>query len=285
MIGGWYTRPHIGAGMRVTSLGCRTDLIFPKFDGILIDRGDYLAVRSPLNPTFYWGNFLLFTRPPKPGDLEVWRELFSREIGSRPETKHMAFTWDSPEGEEGFVQPFVEAGFNLERNVVQVGTALKLPARASKDLVVRPLRTESEFAQVLEQQVLSRDDGHEEAAYRTFRIFMMQRYRRMEQAGLGHWYGGFLKDQLVADLGVFHDGHGLARYQSVETHPDFRRQGICGRLVYEAGRQAIAEYALQSLVIIAEADTSASRIYASAGFKPMEKNVGLLWWERTPQSP
>lgn len=266
--------------MDVKSLGCRSDLIFPKFDGILTDRGDYVVVRSPSNPTFYWGNFLLFARPPQPGDFETWRELFAGEIGRPPETMHMALTWDSPEGEEGCVQPFLDAGFNLERNVVQVGTTLRLPARASTEIVVRPLYTASEFAQVLEQQVLSRDEGHEEGAYRTFRTLMMQRYRRMEQAGLGHWYGAFLDGELVADLGIFHDGRGLARYQSVETHPDFRRRGICGRLVYEAGRQAMAEHGLETLVIIADAESSPSRIYESAGFMPVEKNVGLLWWDR-----
>jgi hypothetical protein len=46
--------------MNVKSLGYRTDLIFPTFDGEIIDRGDYLVIRTPKNPTFYWGNFLLF---------------------------------------------------------------------------------------------------------------------------------------------------------------------------------------------------------------------------------
>jgi GNAT superfamily N-acetyltransferase len=270
--------------MNVTSLACRTDLIFPHFDGIVADHGDYLVVRSPLNPTFYWGNFLLFARPPLAGDYDRWRELFAREVGLPPETKHVAFTWDSAEGEEGIVQPFLDAGFNLERNVVQVTHSLQLPPRASLDVTIRSLSAEAEFQQVIEQQVISRDEGHEENAYRTFRIFMMERYRRMEQAGLGHWYGAFLDDRLVADLGVFHDGRGLGRYQSVETHPDFRKRGIAGRMVYEAGRQAMSEYGLDTLVIIAEADSSPSRLYESAGFKPVERNVGLLWWARSPQA-
>lgn len=56
--------------MQVRSLGYRTDLIFPAFDGQITDRGDYLVVRTPSNPTFYWGNFLLFDRPPGDGDFE-----------------------------------------------------------------------------------------------------------------------------------------------------------------------------------------------------------------------
>ena len=192
--------------MNIKSLGCRTDLIFPDFEGSILDRGDYLVVRSPTNPTFYWGNFLLFAGAPRAGDFERWRELFAREIGALPETRHAAFTWDSPEGEEGFTQPFVEAGFNVERNVIQVAREPELPARASREVSVRPLRAEAEFAQVTELQVLCRDEGHDESGYRTFRTFMMERYRRMELAGRGRWYGAFLGDQLVADLGVFHDG-------------------------------------------------------------------------------
>ena len=55
-------------------------------------------------------------------------------------------------------------------------------------------------------------------------------------------------------------------------------------MVYEAGRQAIAEHGLHTLVIIAESDFGPSRMYELAGFKAVENNVGLLWWESTPAS-
>jgi len=37
--------------MKVHSLGYQTDLIFPAFDGEVIDRGDYLVIKTPSNPT------------------------------------------------------------------------------------------------------------------------------------------------------------------------------------------------------------------------------------------
>ena len=52
--------------MHIRSLGWRTDLIFPRFDGVVTDRGDYLVVRTPSNPGFYWGNFLLLDAPAGP---------------------------------------------------------------------------------------------------------------------------------------------------------------------------------------------------------------------------
>ena len=61
------------------------------------------------------------------------------------------------------------------------------------------------------------------------------------------------------------------------------RQGIAGTLVYEAGRRAIAEHNLQTLVIIADEDGDPARLYQSVGFAPTEKTVGVLWWEGRPR--
>jgi len=88
--------------MNVRSLGYRTDLIFPSFEGEILDRGDYLVVRTPLNPVFYWGNFLLFSEPPGEGDFDQWRRLFQREIGGPPQFKHLAFGWDGTRAKRGW---------------------------------------------------------------------------------------------------------------------------------------------------------------------------------------
>ena len=46
--------------MQVTSLGFQTDLALRALEGAEVtDRGDYTVVRSPDNPTFWWGNYLL----------------------------------------------------------------------------------------------------------------------------------------------------------------------------------------------------------------------------------
>ena len=44
--------PRYWVIMNVKSLGYRTDLIFLAFDGEIIDRGPYLVLRTPTNPTF-----------------------------------------------------------------------------------------------------------------------------------------------------------------------------------------------------------------------------------------
>jgi GNAT superfamily N-acetyltransferase len=263
--------------MNVKSLGYRTDLIFPAYDGEIIDRGDYLVIRSPANPTFYWGNFLLFSGPPREGDFKLWRDLFASEIGAPPETVHQVFGWDSPEAEEGLIQPFLKAGFRLIRDVVMTSGEPRAPARPSDLVSIRALKTDSDWEQAIDNQVVCREPEFEEGGYREYRKKQMDRYRNMAAAGLGDWFGAFLEGRLVADLGLFHDGE-VGRYRSVETHPDFRRRGIAGTLVYQAGRQARAKYDLHTLVIVAEQASSPARLYQSLGFKPVEKQVGLEYW-------
>lgn len=263
--------------MNIRSLGYRTDLIFPAFDGEIIDRMDYLVIRTPTNPTFYWGNFLLFSRPPREGDLERWRALFAQEIGVPPQVKHQVFGWDSPEGTEGAVQPFLAAGFRLERNLVLASTAPLLPARPSSEVRIRPLKTDADWERAVENQVACREPEFEEGEYLQFQRQQMARYRRLAASGHGDWYGAFIGRRLVADLGLF-NREGVGRYQSVVTHPAFRRRGIAGTLVCEAGRQALARYGLQALVIVADQDSSPARLYASLGFAPAEQQLGLEWW-------
>jgi RimJ/RimL family protein N-acetyltransferase len=265
--------------MKIKSLGYRTDLFFPTFDGQIIDRGNYLAIRTPKNPTFYWGNFLLFSQPPREGDFNEWRDLFAQEIGTPPYTEHQVFGWDSPAGVEGIIQPFLEAGFRLDRNVVLTSSEPSDPARPSSLVSIRPLKTESDWEQAVENQVACREPEFEEGEYREFQMKQMARYRKMATSGHGDWYGAFIEQKLVADLGLYHH-EGVGRFQSVETNPDFRRRGIAGTMIVEASRQAKEKYNLHTLVIVADQDSSPARLYTSLGFELTEKQVGLEWWPK-----
>src|SRR5213595_3751243 len=103
---------------RDLSLGWRTDLIFARFDGQVVDRGNHLCVRTPGNPTFWWGNFLLFQHAPGPGDLERWLALFDAEIAARqPASRHRAFGIDVRE-RLALPPEFAAAGFTLSEATV-----------------------------------------------------------------------------------------------------------------------------------------------------------------------
>lgn len=272
--------------MKIRSLGYRTDLIFPRFDGEVVDRGDYTVIRTRSNPTFYWGNFLLFDQPPAAGDLHRWRRLFGEEIEVPPATKHMAFGWDTTAGETGVIQPFLDTGFRSNSSVVLTTREVSKPPKFNEQIEVRRVTKDREWEGALEVQVACCEPEDAAEGYRTFKRRQMARWQAMTEAGLGEWFGAFVKDgivenRIVGDLGVFVE-NGVGRFQSVGTHPDFRRLGICGTLVYEAARYAFEGMGAKTLVMVADDDYHAAKIYEAVGFKPTEHQIGLTWWEREP---
>jgi GNAT superfamily N-acetyltransferase len=260
--------------MKLRSLGFQTDLIFVRFDGKVTDRDDYLVAETPENPTYYWGNFIIFKRAPQLGDFARWREIFDREFAHAPRVRHMAVAWDDPEGELGYLQPFMDSGFELEAGVVLTASQLKPPPQAKIEVEIRPISTDQEWKDAIACQVATRNPDQTIPEYTDFVQARLGRMRRMVAAGRGQWFGAFFKGKLVADLGIFKEGT-LARYQSVGTLPDFQRQGIAGTLVAQAGQFAFEKMGVERLIIVADQGHHAEKLYRSIGFSETEKMVGI----------
>lgn len=267
----------MGHAMQLRSLGFRSELVFTDFDGKIEDRGDYLVVRTLTNPHFFWGNLLIFDKPPQKGDFSKWVSLFKKEF-TDPSIYHMTFAWDLEE--KGDLADFEQAGFELERNIVLATSEVTEPPRVHSELQVRPLQGDEEWERMIQIQVDSAHGHLPRHEWEKFYHSQSIRYRTMEKAHRGHWFGGFINNQLIAGLGIFHDGN-LGRYQIVSTHPDFRRQGVCGTLVYRSAQYALKTLGLKQLVMCADPDYHAARIYESVGFKPVQVDHGVCWWDRS----
>jgi GNAT superfamily N-acetyltransferase len=267
--------------MEVRSLGYRADLIFAGFSGEIIDRGEYLVIRIPSNPTFYWGNFLLFALAPGPGDEKLWRQLLEHEIGQYPQVGHQAFGRDSVSGEIGSAKSFVRAGFRLDRMAV-LKAGQKIPKVSDPNrITIRPLADDEDWAQTLENQVICRDPGHDELSHRIFKQRQMADYRQMAAQGMGNWFGAFPRAGLVGDLGIFHSQR-IGRYQAVGVHPDFRRRAIGRKLIAHSARYALDHFGLDTLVIVADLNPAAQRLYQATGFVASEMQASLELWLPPP---
>jgi ribosomal protein S18 acetylase RimI-like enzyme len=252
----------------IRRLDLKTDLMFARFDSELRDQGAYVVVRTPANPTFHWGNFLIFPSAPMRDDAARWNDSFLREFGHYPTLSHRAYSWDA-----GRVAPEVEAefaarGVKLELNrVLTLSTIEELvrPAKFALDVDVRALRSDEDWKAAIENQIACRSEGFRREEYEPFKRRQFARYRKMVEAGRGQWFAAFAGGRLVADLGLFRED-GVGRFQSVGTHPEFRRRGICGRLVHDVARIGLAEWNLETLVMVAADDYHAARVYESVGF-------------------
>ncbi|GAB4577825.1 MAG: hypothetical protein Fur0022_05570 [Anaerolineales bacterium] len=263
--------------MHIQSLGYRINLIFPHFDGEVVDKGEYTVIRTPTNPGYFWGNFLLFAHPPQAGDLDRWQALFAQEIGTPPTITHLAFGWDSPEGIRGDIAPFLGAGFRLEEHLIMSAQAVHPPPKWNDAVLIRPIQGDQEWEQALDITLLCFPGDEFGESYRLFIQREMGRFRKMSESGWGHWFGAFLDNRMVAGLGLYFE-HGLGSFELVGTHPDFQRQGICGTLVYRAAQRAFEEMGVHTLALAVDIGYHAERIYESVGFKVVERQVGMEKW-------
>lgn len=263
--------------MQVRSLEYQTDLDILSLSAQIDDRGDYLRVLSPQQPTFYWGNLLLFSSPPEEGDFEAWTDLFRQEFAHAPRVRHITLAWDGRDGDVGNVDEFLADGFDLQRSTSLVAGSFHPSPVANTQVTVEPLHSDAHWQAHVELQALSDDQGHEPTAHLAFCRDRVVVQRSLVEAGLAHWFGAFLDGELAASCGIVVRG-GRGRFQDVATHPDFRRRGICSRLVYEVARHGRDRHGAERLVIVAELDSAAARIYQSLGFEPAERSAGLCKW-------
>src|ERR1700746_414697 len=136
--------------MAVASLGYRTDLMLLGLQGSVIEqRAGYQGVRTPANPTFYWGNFLLLDGPPAPGTVSSWISTFAREF---PGAEWVALGVDGTNGDVGNQSELATAGLAIERNTVRSAGMTTPPPHPNETAQFRVLDSDADWLAALELQ-------------------------------------------------------------------------------------------------------------------------------------
>jgi GNAT superfamily N-acetyltransferase len=253
--------------VRITSLGFRTDVALRALEGAEVaDRGDYLVVRTPGNPEFWWGNFLLLAQVPRPGEAGAWLDRFATEF---PAARHIALGVDT--AEDGPVpEDLSAAGLAVEHLAVLTAAQPNSPPHPNIDAEIRLLDSDADWRQSVELAIRCHDA--DEPAFLERRAMAR---RRLTQTGAGAWFGAFTDGRLQAQLGLFDVGDGCARYQHVETDPGARRRGLAGTLLWAAGRYGREVLGTCTFVIVADPADVAIRIYQACGFIPREAQLSF----------
>jgi RimJ/RimL family protein N-acetyltransferase len=248
--------------MDLQSLAFRTDLaLLQRMGSAVEDRGTHLVVRTPDNPSYYWGNFLLLSAPPPDvAAVEHWKRVHHQEF---PEARHVALGIDRPGSLDDDAALLRAAGMDVETVVAMTTDVVHPPERPPREAEVRPLAGDADWGQQVDLTVDGEDDAHYS---RDFASRKIATYRELAEAGDGAWWGAFVDGRLVASLGIYALGDGLARFQSVKTQAAFRSQGLAGALVVAASRYAQADLGARTLVMAADPTYSAIRVYRAVGF-------------------
>ncbi len=202
-----------------------------------------------------------------------WLTRFESEF---PEARHRTIGIDGARGHRSDLDPLAEAGFEIEQSTVMTADAVHPPARPNTDALIRPLTSDEDWAQQVELSLA----GEGADVTRDFVVPRAAAQRALVERGHGRWYGAFLAGRLMSSLGLFTASEGLARFQEVKTHPDARGRGLAGGLVHHVSRWGLDELGARTLVMVADPDYLAIRIYRGVGFTDTETQLQAM---RTPQ--
>jgi ribosomal protein S18 acetylase RimI-like enzyme len=256
--------------MDIKGLGWRTDVALLEISGsVLEDRGDHLVVTTPDNPTFWWGNFVLLSAPPADAaDARQWIGVFEATF---PAARHRTFGIDGTSGTAADAASFGDLGLDVDVSSVMTATAVHEPKRPNREASYRPLDSDDDWAQQVELTMAGESVGYS----LEFSEGRARQHRALCEAGHGQYWGAFESGRLLSSMGLFRASPGLARFQTVKTHPDARGRGLAGTLVHEISRFGFADLGAETLVMVADPDYLAIRVYRSVGFTDSEVQVGV----------
>lgn len=242
-------------------MALRTELSLLRTSGSLVEEHDtHLVVRTPANPDFYWGNFLLLPEAPATGE-EVGRWL-DEHHRAFPAATHVTLGIDRIEGAD--LTPLSDAGMRLDVPVAMTASEVHPPPRPDTTAEIRQLAGDGDWEQVIDLTMAGEeDDPH---LTRSFIARRAAANRSLVDGDHGRWWGAFIEGRLVASMGIVRADEGLGRFQSVKTHPDHRGRGLAGTLVHRASTDAFATLGVHTLVMVADPDYLAIRVYRSVGF-------------------
>jgi GNAT superfamily N-acetyltransferase len=255
-------------------LSWHTDLAVLRLEGSTIDeRPDHLVVRTPENPIYYWGNFVLVTDPGRVDEAKHWLEVFEAE---HPDAAHRSIGLVRQPTD---AEAWTSVDLDLQHDDVLVAETCPARTPVPQGYLVKQIADTIEWEQSSGLRIAEFAGGDAREAEHERRRTASRR-ALSEQDRLA-WFGAFHGDRLVAELGIVDCGEGVARYQSVVTGAEHRRQGLAGHLLGVAAEWA-ADHGARRWVIVADAGSDAGRLYRSRGFQPAESGARA---ERRPAQP
>ena len=261
--------------MGMTLLSNRTDCIFHEYNGLVEEKKEYFRVETPSNPTFWFGNLLIWKKAPRKGDFEKWIRMHREEFGDK--LKHVTFSWD--EEIRGDLECFETAGFKVNDDVALTLRDECLFDGDNPNVEVRRIVDEAGWEECLQLQIkMDQGPGGIIDEGGAFRRRQVDCFKRLTADGRGNWWGGYIDGKLATTMGLFFDEkEEVGRFQNVLTLPEFRRQRAAATVLAEMSRCAFKEGRAKELVIHtgAEEDNVALGLYTLIGYERRQKNYGM----------
>lgn len=253
------------------SLAMRTELLTLSGISHLTQQDGYVVQSTPSEPDFWMGNQLILSDA-----ILSASDGFALFETHFPDARHRSIVWDIPNLDPARVVDLAKTGCEIEGfDTLKLKGPLR-DAQTPDGIVLRPLDGPEDWAKAQSLQTeIGIEDGRDAVTYVPYLARRNAGRREQIAKGIGQWFGAFDGDQLVAQMGMFHDDT-VARYQSVETAASHRKRGICSALLRHCALWALDRSPNADVVIVAEADADAGRLYRKMGFGFAEVIYGVV---------
>jgi ribosomal protein S18 acetylase RimI-like enzyme len=240
-----------------------------------VDQVDGITVvRVPDNPGYRWGNCIHLPDAPHPNELEGFLQLARDLFIDQPQSTHAQVRWDGDFISEELAALAEAKG--LQHDSGQAMHADALVEVEVDDIEIRPMDMEDEWKDIVELNIACDPEEIDGVAdYIEFKQGLRRAWRAWEQTGDATWWGAFIDERLVGQAGMVRCPGGRGRFQSVETHPEFRRRGVCSTLTSQMGNHALRELDCDTLLLGVNHLGLAIHAYRRLGFTTGQWQNGL----------
>jgi ribosomal protein S18 acetylase RimI-like enzyme len=267
----------------VISTGYRTDLMIRRLEGSTVtSHPGRIVVRTDTNPTYWWGNYLLL---PGTALAATPDDLLALHEAEFPHATHAAIGINAVTDNPAARARFSASGWDASLLTIMTAPHLNDPPHPAPHINLRPLTTDNDYAQLAAVRHADQAASGRDPDPGFLRARLAAQRAAAAETAQGAWLGAFRDGHLLACLGVFSDGQGVARYQDVVTHPAARRQGLAGTLVCHAATYARSHLNARTLVMAADPAGPAIGIYRSLGFTGDETQLTLELVPRPTRPP
>ena len=154
------------------SLGLRTELMMLKPFGGLTSHFDCLQFVSPAMPDYFFGNCLVFPKPPVADDFPRWTSRFETLFADMAGIRHQTFLWPSHPFDPSDILPFTEGGFELDATAVMDSAHPKAHRPLEAGIALRQVTSDADWQAASDLQILV---GLEDMEYEGYSDFERRR--------------------------------------------------------------------------------------------------------------
>lgn len=263
----------------------RTDIHIAGLLGGIEEHESHFVVRTPENPGFFFGNYIVLKR--KPSQIKPWLDAFDSAFGTKID--HRLIAWGGSSLDEGLLAEAKRLGMNPD-SAAELSMHASPPAGpVPAGWKCRRLDPSIDWDASVKLDIASNvTEMSGSDQFRKFREAVRATRLKWIQQDLATWWGVFADEVLIAQCGIVHCQE-LGRYQAVETHPDWRRQGACSLLINTVARATLSDPGIDRLLLAAEVEGPALALYKRLGFVETGQDHALLGhdWPLTvrPEEP